>query len=414
MSASVSRAAIVIAPPSNDVKVTGLTLAERGRRVAIRAGVPAADVHLVTTPMDIPRARAAAAGKALLLLNASGHVVAAPLVEPLEPDQPGNRLAFDEAGTWAGALVCDADRAGDVWSALSGDPQSGDAALAQTWRAAGSAGGVDTRTVGRRARCPARTPDEVRAADAWQFELVNKPLDSFLTVYFYRPLARPLTRVFLNTPFTPNQISIFSVILSLVGCFIAAGASYQAHVIGLALLVAGGIVDCNDGEVARLRLEGSTLGAWLDAIGDDLARLGMLTGIGLHVAHRHADLPIGWLTGAALAMTLATLVLIYWYCIFVIQSSNNQDYTAALGVGPGQAVEGDKRKWTRVAADWAAQIVRRDFMDIAVLVLALVDLPEIGFVGLVAGAAIGLGVVIPTHLKIVRALRSGALVARRA
>lgn len=410
MSGVGGRAAIVIAPPTNDVRVTGLTLAERGRRVAIKAGVAAADVHLVTTPMDIPRARQAAAGKALLLLNASGHVVAAPLVDPLEPSEPGNRLAFDESGAWAGALVCDADRAGDVWSALSGDPQSGDAALAQTWRAAG----VDTRTVGRRARCPARTADEVRAADAWQFELVNKPLDSFLTVYFYRPLARPLTRMFLNTPFTPNQISVFSVILSLVGCWIAAGASYQAHVIGLALLVAGGIVDCNDGEVARLRLEGSTLGAWLDAIGDDLARLGMLTGIGLHVAHRHPDLPIGWLTGAALAMTLATLVLIYWYCIFVIQSSNNQDYTNALGVGPGQEVAGGKRKWTRVAADWAAQIVRRDFMDVAVLGLALVDFPEIGFVGLVAGAAIGLGVVIPTHLKIVRALRSGALVARRA
>ena len=57
-------------------------------------------------------------------------------------------------------------------------------------------------------------------------------------------------------------------------------------------------------------------------------------------------------------------------------------------------------------ADFAAQIIRRDAIDIGVLVLALVHLPELGFALLSIGSLVTLAVVIPTHLKIVRSLRA--------
>jgi phosphatidylglycerophosphate synthase len=227
----------------------------------------------------------------------------------------------------------------------------------------------------------------------------------------FRPLARPLTRLLLPTRITPNQISIASIALSLVGCWIAAGPSYGAHVIGMLILFAGSVVDCNDGEVARLRLEGSTTGAWLDAIGDDLARLALLLGIGSHVGHLHPGLPIGWITAAALLMTVTALGLIYWYCIFVIKSSNNQDYTKLLGVGPGQGAGSgggaprSSRSLKKLVGDVLAEIARRDFMDPAALVFALVALPEVMYISLVLGGIISLAVVVPTHLKLVRSLR---------
>ena len=259
--------------------------------------------------------------------------------------------------------------------------------------------------VPRRARFPVPDRAAVRAADKWQYELVDKPLDSWLCRYFYRPLARPLTKLFLRSPFTPNAISILSIILSLVGCAIAAGPTRLDHILGLAILVVGGIVDANDGEVARLRLEMSKTGAWLDAIGDDMARLALVAGIGVHVSHLHPDWHALPITGAALAMTVMSLVLIYWYCIFVINSSNNQDYTKALQIGPGVRVDGP-RGLGAVIADFAAQIIRRDAIDLGVLALALVHLPEVGFVLLSVGALVTLAVVIPTHLKIVRSLRA--------
>jgi len=384
--------------PSANHKVTGLTLAERGRRVAVRAGIPADRVHVVRSAADLASARAAAtaATAALVVLDASDHVIAAQLIDPLRPGEPGTRLAYRD-GAYVSALRADGADASAVWDALTANLDDRTASIAATLAAT-----AEKVPVNERARHPARTRDELRAADRWQFELVNKKLDSFLCVYFYRPLARPLTRLLLPTPITPNMITFVSAALSIVGCIIAAYPDWRSHVIGMGVLLAGGIIDCNDGEVARLRLEGSTLGGWLDAIGDDLARLALILAVGLHIAPRYPDLPISInaIMAIVLGATLLTLGLIYWYCIFVIKSSNNQDYTNVLGVGPGQ--KSATRSIGRIISDWGMQIVRRDFIDLAAFVLALVNLPEVIAVGLALGGIVGLIVVIPTHIKIVR------------
>ena len=388
--------------PTANHKVTGLTLAERGRRVAVRAGIPADRVHVVRSAADLASARAAATTTAttppapLVVLDASDHVVAAQLIDPLRPADPGTRLAYRD-GAYVSALRADGADATAVWDALTANLDDRTASIAATLAAT-----AEKVPVNERARHPARTRDELRAADRWQFELVNKKLDSFLCVYFYRPLARPLTRLLLPTPITPNMITFVSAALSIVGCIIAAYPDWRSHVIGMGVLLAGGIIDCNDGEVARLRLEGSTLGGWLDAIGDDLARLALILAVGLHIAPRYPDLPISInaIIAIVIGATLLTLGLIYWYCIFVIKSSNNQDYTNVLGVGPGQKAA--TRSIGRIISDWGMQIVRRDFIDLAAFVLALVNLPEVIAVGLALGGIVGLIVVIPTHIKIVR------------
>lgn len=393
------RTALVLATAAGDRRiVTGLTLGERGRRVATRAGFTGDRLVVVTTVDELRAAQPRLAG-ALVVVDARDQVVAAELFAALEPERPGARHAIDPARGDAavGALVVDAGDAAAVIAALLADFAGGVAAAHPTASTA--------VPVPRRARFPVPDRAAVRAADKWQYELVDKPLDSWLCRYFYRPLARPLTKLFLRSPFTPNAISVISIILSLVGCAIAAGPSRMDHIIGLAILVAGGIVDANDGEVARLRLEMSKTGAWLDAIGDDLARLALVAGIGVHVSHLHPDWHALPITGAALAMTVASLVLIYWYCIFVIHSSNNQDYTKALQIGPGVRADGPRGLGAAIA-DFAAQIIRRDAIDLGVLLLALVHLPEIGFVLLSVGALVTLAVVIPTHLKIVRSLRA--------
>jgi phosphatidylglycerophosphate synthase len=174
------------------------------------------------------------------------------------------------------------------------------------------------------------------------------------------------------------------------------------------MLLAGGIVDANDGEVARLRLEMSKTGAWLDAMGDDMARIALLLGIGGHVAHLQPTWPVWPITIASVAMTVLSLVLIYWYCIFVINSTNNQDYTKALQIGPGVRVE-EKRSVVGWIADMAAQIVRRDFIDLAVVFVAAAGGSAISFALLSLGSLVTLIVVVPTHLKIVKALRTGEL-----
>jgi phosphatidylglycerophosphate synthase len=395
---SASRVALVLAPPAGDRRiVTGLTLGERGRRVAVRAGIAAADVVVARSADELRAARSRLAGRPLLLLRATDQVVAAPLVEALRPDEPGLRHAVDPADgdAYAGAWVADAADSAGLVDALVADFAHGDAPTAERRG--------EAATIVRRARfkCPDRAA--VRAADRWQYELIDKPLDAAITRYLYRPLARPLTYVFLRSPLSPNAISILSILLSLVGCAIASGPGAGTHVLGLAMLWLGCIVDCNDGEVARLRLESSKAGAWLDAMGDDMARIALVLSLGSHVSYLHPTWPVWPITIAAVVLTITSLLLIYWYCVFVIHSANNQDYTRALEIGPGVAT-GPRTVW-QVLADWGAQIIRRDVIDLGVLILAIVQLPEVGWVPLTLGSVVTLAVVVPTHFKIVRSLR---------
>jgi phosphatidylglycerophosphate synthase len=389
--------AIILAPPRRRERtITGLTLGERGRRVAVRAGVPTERVHVVRTRDEL--AALGLGARALLVVRALDQVVAAELVEPLAPGEAGTRVAVDDRGARAGALRVDAERAAEVLAALTADL---DAPLEL-------AGAVPV-TVGPRARHPAGSDAEVRAARRWQWQLVNKPLDAFITRRFWRPVARPLTRLFLHLPLTPNMISVACILASIAGGVVAASPSYPLHVLGFAIYFVAALLDNVDGEVARLRLESSRAGGWIDTIGDDLARLAVIIGVFLHVGANHPELPIAWLTGITLFNALFANALLYWWCIFVGKTYNNQEYASAIGAAPHQAA--DRRGWKRTIADLGAQAARRDVLDLLVILLAVLGLSWISVIGLTLGQAVGVAIILPIHVKIVRQRRAARLAA---
>jgi len=397
--APVELSGIVVASRERGPKITGLTLGERGRRVTVRAGIDAAHVHVVSTPDELAAIAPKVAGRALVVVDAREQVVAWQLVEPLLLEQPGNRKAVDARGD-AGAIRVDAEDAPRLLGAMATDL---DAELARTIAAA-------PIEVDGRARHPAKTPEQLKAARRWQWQLVNKPQDSFLTRYFWRPCARPFTRLFIHLPFSPNQISIGCIALAIVGGVVAGGATYRMHLLGMGLLFLSALADNVDGEVARLRLQSSKMGGWLDTIGDDVSRLAILWGLGMYTRHLHPDLPVGWLLAFTVANTLVSFALLYWWCIFVGKTYNNQDYAKSLGLGPGveQKQPGGIGK---MLSEAGILIARRDFLDLGVVVLAIAGLSPLTFVGLCLGQFIGFLILLPMHFKIVakRRVERGAI-----
>ncbi|MBX3155346.1 MAG: CDP-alcohol phosphatidyltransferase family protein [Deltaproteobacteria bacterium] len=389
-------AVVIAAPHDDDRVVAGVALGERGRRSAMYGGVDASRVFVVRDDGDLARARAAVVGPAVVV-DVTAQVVMPALVEKLVA-AGGPCVAVDAAGAYAGALRVGAAELPALWRALGADLAGGDDAVAAKLRAEAPA--LDVGALGRH---PARAAD-LRAATRWLFQFAYKPeLDSAIVRHVYRPLSAPFTRLFVKLPFTPNHITIAAILVAQLGCVVAARPGYLAHVAGIFLIAfVSGILDAVDGEVARVRLQRSKIGAWLDAMGDDVLRVSLILAIGAHVAPSYPDLPIWWITIASAVLTVAAMAPMWWYCITVLHSPNIQTYRAVMSDSDGGSSLSDR------LGKLGAEVAGRDFIDLATFALAVAGLPVIAVFGLAAGGVVAFALVIPMHLKALRLRRRSA------
>jgi hypothetical protein len=96
---------------------------------------------------------------------------------------------------------------------------------------------------------------------------VEEPVDYWVN----RPLASILVKALAPLPVTPNQVTIASGIVGLVAGAVLATAPldsrWQAPLAG-ALLYVSILLDCADGQLARLRGQSSLVGRFLDGVVD--------------------------------------------------------------------------------------------------------------------------------------------------
>ncbi len=109
------------------------------------------------------------------------------------------------------------------------------------------------------------------------------PKDGLVDAYLNRKLSRPLTRLLLRTPLTPNHITLLSCGIGLLGAACFWGGGYGWLILGGLLLQFSAVVDCIDGEVARVKFLESPLGAWLDITLDTVVHIAIFVGVGIAV-----------------------------------------------------------------------------------------------------------------------------------
>jgi phosphatidylglycerophosphate synthase len=375
---------VLAAGPSADNVVCGLPLAERGRRVAMKSGASRVLVVREQSTAALEHWYREGDGRGLLVVQVSEQVVHLPLVaavqESLVERSPRPAMAVTPGtGTYAGALWIPEQLVAQALPELARDPVAGDRALAARWRA-----DADVREHGEIARHPARTAAERRAATKMLFGLVHKKQDSLLSRYVNRRVSYPLTRLALPTPITPNMLSVLVFAVGLLACWITSHPGYWDPVIGCSLLLLGGYLDGCDGEVARLRLETSLFGAWLDTVVDETTSILFVAAIGLHV---HARSPSPWVL-TSLVVAVGALIVsayaIYYYLVVVSKTGNSQDYpTPSGGV------------W-----EPARLLIRRDVINAGALVFAVAGHIEILFGISCFVAVVTAAVLVPEHLRL--------------
>ncbi len=135
--------------------------------------------------------------------------------------------------------------------------------------------------------------------------------DGVVAYHVARRVSRAVTPLLVRTAITPNQVTLVALACGLVAAGLAATGGYAACVAAGLLLFAGSVIDCMDGEIARLRLEFSKAGEWLDSIADDLSTFGVLAGLGVGLARSGAGEIWWWVGPGGAVVGLATQAWLY-------------------------------------------------------------------------------------------------------
>jgi len=108
---------------------------------------------------------------------------------------------------------------------------------------------------------------------------LKKVSDGPVSRYLNRPFSIRISKYLLKKSITPNQISLFSFIFSMVGALFFFFGGYANLLIGGILAQISSIIDGCDGEIARLKFQTSEFGGWYDAVLDRYADAFLLFGL---------------------------------------------------------------------------------------------------------------------------------------
>ncbi len=151
-----------------------------------------------------------------------------------------------------------------------------------------------------------------RIAEAYR--RTRKPKDIAWNRFVARPLAALLLVPLERSPVTPNQITFVSLLVFFVSSAVL--VSWPGHgglIVAVALVELSYVLDCVDGQLARLRGTSTSIGAHLDFLMDELKAFVLVAATGVRLWR--ADGRSAWLVEAlaglcavASAISLTTFI----------------------------------------------------------------------------------------------------------
>lgn len=123
---------------------------------------------------------------------------------------------------------------------------------------------------------PIREKGDLREAKREVFRNITKTTSGPVSRHFNSLFSIPLTKVLVETPMTPNQMTFANTVTGVVGSlFFATGNLYAVAVGGVILQLSSALDRC-DGELARSKFMESERGAWMDSVGDNITYIAFM------------------------------------------------------------------------------------------------------------------------------------------
>ena len=232
------------------------------------------------------------------------------------------------------------------------------------------------------------TPQQRLLAEQKLNHWLVKPTDGIFA-RTNRRISIPISRQIIRFPITPNMVSLFTLVVSFAGGLFFSFGGYLNMLTGAFLGLFASILDGCDGEVARLKLQQSDFGCWLETICDYLYYLFTFVGMSIGL-FRNSGQRSYLVWGGLLLFGAVADILITGLQRHQLASGRPEQY---LGIWQAQA---DSRRSNPLLyiGRHLEFIVRRCFLPYALLFFALFNITNLVFIL----SAVGSNVVWPIAL----------------
>ena len=224
------------------------------------------------------------------------------------------------------------------------------------------------------------TPADRRIAEDKLDTWLVKPTDG-LFARMNRRMSIPISRAVARFPITPNMVTLFTLAISfLSGVFFGFGG-YWNTVIGALLSVWASILDGCDGEIARLKLQASKFGCWLETICDYLYYIFIFAGMSLGLSRSQGtEAYLVW--GGVLLFGAIASFLVVGFARHYFSPTHPERF---LNVWQRKAERQTSNPLMYVARN-TEFIIRRCFLPYALLAFSVLNLLRFAFIASAVGA----------------------------
>jgi hypothetical protein len=130
-------------------------------------------------------------------------------------------------------------------------------------------------------------------------------IENAIDLYFYRPAGYAIARLLRHTPVSPNMITILSIFVGSAAAYLFYFNRWNYNLAGIAILIFANMLDCADGQLARLTGRKSEIGRILDGMAGDIWFILIYVSFALQLKHIHGT---GWFFLPAVLSGLSHLV----------------------------------------------------------------------------------------------------------
>ncbi len=249
------------------------------------------------------------------------------------------------------------------------------------------------------------TPESLRHARRTLYRATRNPNDGIISRNLNRPISIQFTKVFIALGLTPNQVSFLTLLLGLLAAWSVSHGDYVHVALAGILFQLSSVLDGSDGEVAKLRMKGSKIGAWVDTFVDFFTYLAFWTGVTVGYYQRTQSpvvLPLGFLSLAVLMLTFSVL------CFYLVNAGSGslRKFASAFS---GLAASDRGRHPVYRFLNRLSFAVRRDFFSFLLCIFALLNRLDWIFATLILGITMMTAAVVMSAGRLLRDSGAGVL-----